>query len=264
MLVRDDGGLVVTFADYRLTVPDEAVAAHPGLERFLGRQVILGIRPSSFEDAAFAPPQWPRIKAEAKVTERLGSEVDVIFAVKNPPVEHEVMVAQFDLAAKEPAGQDQEQTGRLVGEGESQWTASVNPHTSVRPGRTIDLAVDTSELYWFDPDNGQAIARQPPETSPAAPRTPHRQSCNPDRAHSSSDPRASIAKGGAMAETRKLYRSRSNRQVAGVCGGLAQYFNLDATLIRVLFVVLAVLGGSGLLLYVLLWIIVPNEPSAAA
>ena len=67
-----------------------------------------------------------------------------------------------------------------------------------------------------------------------------------------------------MAQTRKLYRSRGNRQVAGVCGGLAQYFNLDATLIRILFVVLAVLGGSGLLLYVAMWIIVPNEPSAAA
>jgi phage shock protein C len=76
--------------------------------------------------------------------------------------------------------------------------------------------------------------------------------------------RALIAKGSAMAETRKLYRSRSNRQVAGVCGGLAQYFNLDATLIRILFVVLAVLGGSGLVLYVAMWIIVPNEPSAAA
>ena len=67
-----------------------------------------------------------------------------------------------------------------------------------------------------------------------------------------------------MAETRKLCHSRSNRQVAGVCGGLAQYFNLDATLIRILFVVLAVLRGSGLLLYVAMWVIVPNEPSAAA
>ena len=66
-----------------------------------------------------------------------------------------------------------------------------------------------------------------------------------------------------MDTTRKLYRSRSNRQVAGVCGGLAQYFNLDATLIRILFVVLAVLGGSGLVLYLAMWIIVPNEPSAA-
>jgi phage shock protein C len=63
-----------------------------------------------------------------------------------------------------------------------------------------------------------------------------------------------------MDSTRKLYRSRTNRQLAGVCGGLAQYFNLDATLIRVLFVVLAVLGGSGLVIYLVLWIIVPREP----
>ena len=63
-----------------------------------------------------------------------------------------------------------------------------------------------------------------------------------------------------MAETRKLYRSRTNRQVAGVCGGLAEYFSIDATLIRVLFVVLAVLGGSGIMLYLALWIIVPREP----
>jgi phage shock protein C len=41
---------------------------------------------------------------------------------------------------------------------------------------------------------------------------------------------------------------------------LAQYFNLDATLIRVLFVLLGVLGGSGLVLYVAMWIIVPNQP----
>jgi phage shock protein C len=63
-----------------------------------------------------------------------------------------------------------------------------------------------------------------------------------------------------MNATRKLYRSKTNRQVAGVCGGLAEYFNLDATLIRVLFVLLAVLGGSGLVLYIAMWIIVPNEP----
>jgi phage shock protein C len=63
-----------------------------------------------------------------------------------------------------------------------------------------------------------------------------------------------------MDSTRKLYRSRTNRQLAGVCGGLAQYFNIDATLIRVLFVVLAVLGGSGLVIYLVLWVIVPREP----
>ena len=63
-----------------------------------------------------------------------------------------------------------------------------------------------------------------------------------------------------MDPNRKLYRSKSDKKLAGVCGGLAQYFNLDATLIRVLFVLLAVLGGSGLVLYVAMWIIVPQEP----
>ena len=67
-----------------------------------------------------------------------------------------------------------------------------------------------------------------------------------------------------MAQTRKLYRSRTDRKLAGVCGGLAQYFNLDATLIRVLFIVLAVLGFAGVVIYLAMWIIVPNEPQGAS
>ena len=63
-----------------------------------------------------------------------------------------------------------------------------------------------------------------------------------------------------MDPNRKLYRSKTNRKLAGVCGGLAQYLNVDATVIRVLFVLLAILGGSGLVLYLAMWIIVPNEP----
>jgi phage shock protein C len=67
-----------------------------------------------------------------------------------------------------------------------------------------------------------------------------------------------------MAQTRRLYRSRTNRKLASVCGGLAQYFNTDATLMRVLFVVLALLGGPGLVIYLVLWIVVPKEPLGAA
>lgn len=65
-----------------------------------------------------------------------------------------------------------------------------------------------------------------------------------------------------MEEPRKLYRSRSQRMLAGVCGGLAEYFSLDATLIRVLFLVLAVFGGSGLVIYVVMWLIVPDASKA--
>jgi len=59
-------------------------------------------------------------------------------------------------------------------------------------------------------------------------------------------------------EPRKLYRSQTQRMIAGVCGGLAEYFNLDATLIRVLFLILAVFGGTGLVIYLVMWIIVPK------
>jgi multiple sugar transport system ATP-binding protein len=173
-LIRDGGGAAVVFADHKLPVPDQAIAEHPGLERLVDRRVIMGVRPTSFEDAAFAPPGWPRLKAEARVTEQLGSEVDVIFRVTAPRVRHQVMVAQFDEAAtdKEPAGQEQAQTGGVVGEDESLWTAKVNPKTGARPGRAIDLAVDTSALYWFDPDSGQAIARQAAGDRPSSTQDP--------------------------------------------------------------------------------------------
>jgi phage shock protein C len=69
---------------------------------------------------------------------------------------------------------------------------------------------------------------------------------------------------GTVAKTRRLYRSRTDRKLAGVCGGLAQYFNIDAILMRVLFVVLALLGGPGLVIYLVLWIVVPEEPEDAA
>jgi phage shock protein C len=65
-----------------------------------------------------------------------------------------------------------------------------------------------------------------------------------------------------MEEPRKLYRSQNQRMVAGVCGGLADYFNIDVTVIRVLFLILSVFGGTGLLIYLVMWIIVPDVSKA--
>lgn len=60
---------------------------------------------------------------------------------------------------------------------------------------------------------------------------------------------------------RKLYRSRKERLLAGVCGGLAAHFRLDPTWVRLIFILLFFLGGSALLIYVILWLIVPLEPA---
>jgi phage shock protein C len=64
-----------------------------------------------------------------------------------------------------------------------------------------------------------------------------------------------------MTKAKKLYRSRSNRVIAGVCGGLADYFNTDPTIIRIIAVILLLPGGlPGLLPYLILWAVVPLEP----
>lgn len=63
---------------------------------------------------------------------------------------------------------------------------------------------------------------------------------------------------GTMSNPKKLTRSGSDRMVAGVAGGLGAYFGLDATLIRVLFVIFAILG-SGIIIYLVCWILMPLE-----
>jgi phage shock protein PspC (stress-responsive transcriptional regulator) len=61
-------------------------------------------------------------------------------------------------------------------------------------------------------------------------------------------------------EVKKLYRSREDRVLGGVCGGLAEYLALDSTLIRLLFVVFALAGGPGLLAYIIMLFVVPEKP----
>lgn len=67
------------------------------------------------------------------------------------------------------------------------------------------------------------------------------------------------------AQYKQLYRSRQNRMIGGVCGGLGEYFGIDPTLVRVLVVVGSLLGFAGafLLGYLILLIVVPNEPGQA-
>lgn len=62
---------------------------------------------------------------------------------------------------------------------------------------------------------------------------------------------------------KKLYRSQSERMIGGVCGGLGDYFDIDPTLVRLAFVIFALAGGPGLVAYLILLIIVPEEPLAS-
>ena len=155
-LVRDDVGTAVMFAEYRLPISEDVVHARPEIEPYFGRDVILGLRPSDFEEASLVDETWARMSVTTHVTEALGSEINVIFVIDAPPVEHK------DVADLVPAA---EKGGAAVPlhEGKSMWTARVDAHSRVRAGDQIELGVDTRNLYFFDPDSGLAIGdKQPP------------------------------------------------------------------------------------------------------
>ena len=59
---------------------------------------------------------------------------------------------------------------------------------------------------------------------------------------------------------KKLYKSSTDKKLAGVCGGIAEYFNIDSTLVRLGWVLFSLLGGSGLLAYIIAAIIMPDQP----
>ncbi|MGM0419842.1 MAG: PspC domain-containing protein [Bacillota bacterium] len=63
-----------------------------------------------------------------------------------------------------------------------------------------------------------------------------------------------------MAERKRLYRSRRDRLLAGVCGGIAEYFEIDPILVRLLFVLLFFTAEAGVIAYVIAWIIIPEKP----
>jgi len=62
------------------------------------------------------------------------------------------------------------------------------------------------------------------------------------------------------APVKRLYRSRSDRKIAGVCGGMAHYFGIDPVIPRIVWVALILGAGIGLFAYVICWIVIPNEP----
>ena len=149
-LIRDDGP-AVTFAGFKLAIPPDTFEAKHGLGDYFGKQVILGIRPSDFEDASLTSARWGTMAVTAGVTEELGSEIHVMFTIDAPPVEHAAIVH-----AAETSEDADEAVNALVG-GKSLWTARVSKESRIRHGSPVELSVDTRYLQFFDPASGLSI-----------------------------------------------------------------------------------------------------------
>ena len=150
-LARSNGNLEVTVGEHKLTVDDQVARNRSGLGDYVGKKIILGIRPEDFEDVAIEPdaPADRRIKVTAELTEPLGSEVLVHFGTEATAVVSSAAAADAGEDADIRLGEEDEVTTRLI--------ARVSPKSRIALGQQVELAVDTSRLYFFDPETRAAI-----------------------------------------------------------------------------------------------------------
>jgi multiple sugar transport system ATP-binding protein len=117
------------------------------------RNVVLGIRPESFEDASFAPHDLPTIDVEVAVLEELGADAHVFFRVDAPQVTAEALEGRDDAT--------------LIADSTALFSARVDPRTRARVGERIVLAVDPSRFHFFDSETGASLLLEPRQAAVA-------------------------------------------------------------------------------------------------
>ncbi len=155
-LDRRNGGYAVRAGSSSLALDDEALAAHPGLAGYAGKDVIVGIRPENLEDAALAPdtPEDRRLHGKVSLREALGSEIMVHFDIdaKAAMTEDVRELAQdTDAVAVSEATKEKAHTT---------MTGRFGARSRVREGTEAEIAVDTRSLHFFDPETGLGIYDQ--------------------------------------------------------------------------------------------------------
>jgi len=152
-LERSNGRLDAVFGDHRLAVDDQLARNHSGLADYVGREVILGIRPEDFEDASLEPETPPdrRLKVNSELIEPLGSEVLVHFGTGATKIVSSAAAADSGEDAEVSFADDEDPgaSDRLV--------ARVSPKSRVALNSPVELAVDTTRLYFFDPETRAAV-----------------------------------------------------------------------------------------------------------
>ncbi|HEV7132820.1 MAG TPA: sn-glycerol-3-phosphate ABC transporter ATP-binding protein UgpC [Gaiellaceae bacterium] len=149
-LERSNGGYAAKVGDQTVDIGD-ALSARPALKGYEGRAVVLGIRPEDLEDAALATGGAQKLRGTTQLTEALGSEIMVHFAVKG---RHAMTEDVREL--KEDVG-DEREIGVLGSEDSATLVGRFGARSRVRPGEPVEVAVDTRSLHFFDPDTGLGI-----------------------------------------------------------------------------------------------------------
>jgi multiple sugar transport system ATP-binding protein len=133
----------ITLGSNTVGLASECLVKHPKLREYDGRQIIAGIRPEDYEDAALAPevPESQRIRSKLTLLESLGSEIMAHFRIDAPKVD-----------SGDPDAVDEK-----VGSETSNAVGRFNPRSTARMGDTIDIAISTENIHFFDPATRQSI-----------------------------------------------------------------------------------------------------------
>ncbi len=156
-LERADGGPVVTFGEERLTVDGEEQALHRGLDRYLGRKVIVGVRPEHLETASLAgdTPAGRRFHGLVRLTEALGSELVVHFQVEAAPA---VSPELQELAEEVSETALLDELDRVRRVRRTAFVGRFDPRARLIEGQPAEIAVAAGALRFFEPDSGRALA----------------------------------------------------------------------------------------------------------
>ena len=156
-LAREDGALWARFGEHRLRLAESTLERNPGLERFEGRSLALGIRPEDMEDASLVSDDASgrRLSVVCDIREDMGSEVYVHFNIAAQPVatkevlEAHVVDSPEDAEARLAAEQARGSGARFV--------ARLDRTTSAKEREQLELAVDVERLHFFDAETGLAV-----------------------------------------------------------------------------------------------------------
>jgi len=152
---RQNGSVVTHMGSQMLTLPEEVLRARSALEDYVGRRIVLGIRPEGLEDAALEPdtPADRRIQGVVVLREPLGSEIVAHFEIDAPPA----LTEDVRELARDVGQESTVQTTADHDDTKATMVGRFGPRSRIRNGDVIDVAVDMSAVHFFDLETGLGI-----------------------------------------------------------------------------------------------------------
>jgi multiple sugar transport system ATP-binding protein len=154
-VTRQNGRLAVQIGEHELVLSDALVSYRSRLDEYVGRRLVVGVRPENLEDAALEPdtPDDQKLRGVVVLREPLGSEIVAHFTVSAPPA----LTEDVRELARDVGQESAVQAAAAEDENETVMVGRFGPRSRVANGETIDVAVETGALHFFDLETGLGI-----------------------------------------------------------------------------------------------------------